>query len=154
MMPKFSSPRSQVPSEEAECHALLGDQATPPAAERFGIAGYPTDDGWEASDSVCGCTLHALRSLVLAPAEASGDGESEDGQQGLARSAAHAMMRLLSARCSTTLLPGAHGCSSADRDPNPNMRHLALAVKLRPKGMQSRGVCPCIKRSIQLVGLC
>lgn len=87
-----------MPSEEDECHALLSDQATPPAAERFDIAGCPTDD-WEASeDSVCGCTLRALRSLVLAPAEASRDGDSQDGQQGVARSAAHAMMRLLSAR--------------------------------------------------------
>ena len=94
---KVSSSRSQVPSEEDECYALLSNHVIPPAAEQYGIAGCSTD-GWEASDSVCGCTLHALRLLVLAPAEASGDGRSQDGQQGVARSAAHAMMRLLSAR--------------------------------------------------------
>ena len=87
-----------MPSEGDECHALLNDHDTLPAADHAEIAGYSTD-GREASDSVCGCTLLALRSLVLAPAVAGGDGEgNQDGRQGVARSAAHAMMRLLSAR--------------------------------------------------------
>ena len=65
---------------------------------------------------MCGCTLLALRSLVVAPVEASADGESQDGQQGVARSAAHAMMRLLSARCQATVPLPEHARSSSHQD--------------------------------------
>lgn len=83
----------QVSAEEDESHALLAADAASLTAEDA-AAVDDTMDGWEASDSVCSRTLHALRSLVL-----TADGASQDMQQELTRSAAHAVLRLDAARC-------------------------------------------------------
>ena len=76
-----------MPDEQDECCALL---AADDAAA--------VEDDCEEWDSVCSRTLHALRSIML---KADGASQEEDGQtiqQEVARSAAHAMLRLDSAR--------------------------------------------------------